>query len=74
MKKEFYVELTEEYNKEGVCVKREIGGVSIPNDEHPSVEFFGEDIKYATSIQTTNSSLQRWLIKYTATKFKTNTL
>ena len=53
MKKEFYVELTEEYNKEGVCVKREIGGVSIPNDEHPSVEFLGEDIKYATSIQTT---------------------
>jgi len=51
MEKELYVVLSEEYNKEGVCVKRAINGVSIPHDEHPTAEFLGEDIKYATSIQ-----------------------
>jgi len=52
MTKELYVELSEEYNKEGVCVKRAINGVSVPHDEHPSVLFVGKDIKSATCIKT----------------------
>jgi len=52
MEKKLYVELSEEYNKEGVCVKRSINGQDIPHDKHPSVVFMGEDIKSANCIKT----------------------
>lgn len=32
------VELFEEYNEKGVCVKRTINGIEIPADTEPSIE------------------------------------
>jgi len=34
------IELLEEYNPEGICVKRTINGFELPTDKEPSVAIF----------------------------------
>ena len=36
------LELYEEYNQAGVCVKRTINGIDLPADTEPSVQIFKE--------------------------------
>ena len=47
MKKGDKIELLEEYNEKGICVKRTINGFELPADKEPSVVFFG-DVKTLT--------------------------
>ncbi len=40
------VNITEYYDKNGVCVKRTANGIDLPADTEPSVQFFMQDVVY----------------------------
>ncbi len=57
--KEGYVEITEYYDKQGICRKRTVNGMEIPPDEEPSI-FLMQDIAWVEE--------KKYLTKKTAEK------
>lgn len=52
------LEMIEEYNKDGVCVKRTINGYELPADTEPSIQIFNRCSSIAQKFYMTPKEAQ----------------